>query len=183
MLVDGGDCLSDMAVLRNQPGLFATVALDPTAWRTVTGMSFDAFTGCGRGAAAARARVWAVGRLPGTITSDFDASLVTAHSEKQDAKPTYKRGFGCHPLLCVLDETGEALAAINRPGNAGANVPLPTLPSSTPPWPSCRCRRARECRCRPRRLGRRHPQVPSTGCGPARGIPLLGRARPDRPRA
>ncbi|MGW7696836.1 IS1380 family transposase, partial [Streptomyces asiaticus] len=33
-----------------------------------------------------------------------------------------KRGFGYHPLLCFLDNTGEALAGILRPGNAGANT-------------------------------------------------------------
>ena len=121
MLADGGDCMSDLVVLRNQPGLFGVVASDPTAWRTVTGMSLDAFTGVEVARAEARARVWAAGAAPATITLDFDATLVTAHSEKQDAKPTYKRGFGFHPLLCVLDETGEALAGINRPGNAGAN--------------------------------------------------------------
>ena len=121
MLADGGDCMSDLAVLRNQPGLFGPVASDPTAWRTVTGMSMGAFAGVETARAGARARVWAAGLAPATITLDFDATLVTAHSEKQDAAPTYKRGFGFHPLMCTLDETGEALAAINRPGNAGAN--------------------------------------------------------------
>lgn len=121
MLADGGDCMSDLAVLRNQPGLFGPVASDPTAWRTVTGMSVDAFAGIEAARAQARARVWTAGAAPDTITLDFDATLVTAHSEKQDAKPTYKRGFGFHPLLCILDETCEALAGINRPGNAGAN--------------------------------------------------------------
>jgi len=121
MLADGGDCMSDLVVLRNQPGLFGVVASDPTAWRTVTGMSLDAFAGIETARAEARGRVWAAGAAPATITLDFDATLVTAYSEKQDAKPTYKRGFGFHPLLCTLDETGEALAGINRPGNAGAN--------------------------------------------------------------
>jgi hypothetical protein len=35
MLADGGDCLSDLAVLRDQPGLFGLVALTPTAWRVI----------------------------------------------------------------------------------------------------------------------------------------------------
>jgi hypothetical protein len=34
----------------------------------------------------------------------------------------YERGYGFHPLGCWLDETGEALAAILRPGNAGSNT-------------------------------------------------------------
>ena len=57
---------------------------------------------------------------------DIDATLVTAHSEKEQAKPTYKRGFGFHPLMAFIDHgpdgTGEAAAAILRPGNAGANT-------------------------------------------------------------
>jgi hypothetical protein len=53
---------------------------------------------------------------------DFDATLVTAHSEKESAASTYKMGFGFHPLGCWLDETHEALAAILRPGNAAANT-------------------------------------------------------------
>jgi hypothetical protein len=57
---------------------------------------------------------------------DFDATLITAHSDGKDgAAPTYKRTWGFHPLGCWLDRgdgTGEALAAMLRPGNAGANT-------------------------------------------------------------
>jgi hypothetical protein len=35
MLADGGDCLSDLAVLCDQPGLFGPVASTPTAWRVI----------------------------------------------------------------------------------------------------------------------------------------------------
>ncbi len=60
------------------------------------------------------------------LIMDVDASLLTAHSEKQGAAPTYKHGFGFHPLLVFLDRPdisgGEALAAILRPGNAGSNT-------------------------------------------------------------
>ncbi|SFF96124.1 hypothetical protein SAMN02787118_11461 [Streptomyces mirabilis] len=47
---------------------------------------------------------------------------MTCHSEKEQAAATYKHGFGHHPLLCFLDNTGEALAGVLRPGNAGANT-------------------------------------------------------------
>ncbi len=47
--------------------------------------------------------------------------MITAYSEKQDAAPTYKRGFGFHPFGVWCDETNELLAAMLRPGNAGAN--------------------------------------------------------------
>jgi hypothetical protein len=34
---------------------------------------------------------------------DMDATLITAHSDKLGAAPTYKRGFGFHPLLAYFD--------------------------------------------------------------------------------
>ena len=61
------------------------------------------------------------GARPKTITLDLDATLLDAHSEKERAAGNYKRGFGFHPLLCYLEETGEPLAGLLRPGNAGAN--------------------------------------------------------------
>lgn len=42
--------------------------------------------------------------------------------DKQLAAGTYKHGYGFHPICCYLDETGEALAAVLRPGNAGSNT-------------------------------------------------------------
>src|SRR5256885_1580519 len=62
------------------------------------------------------------GASPERITLDFDAMLVTAHSEKEGAAGNFKGGFGFHPLVCYLDESNEALAGILRPGNAGANT-------------------------------------------------------------
>jgi hypothetical protein len=54
-----------------------------------------------------------------------DGTLLDAHSPKQGAAGTYKGGFGFYPLVCFLDRqdgTGEALAGILRPGNAGSNT-------------------------------------------------------------
>jgi hypothetical protein len=59
--------------------------------------------------------------LPGLVI-DVDASLVACHSEKESAAATFKGGFGYHPLLAFLDNTGEALAGLLRPGNAGSNT-------------------------------------------------------------
>jgi hypothetical protein len=59
---------------------------------------------------------------PGRIVIDIDATLITAHSEKQGAAGTFKRGFGFHPLLAYLDQSREALAGVLRSGNAGANT-------------------------------------------------------------
>ena len=46
--------------------------------------------------------------------------------DKEHAAPTFKRGFGFHPLTAFLDHgpagTGEPLAILLRPGNAGSNT-------------------------------------------------------------
>ncbi len=72
--------------------------------------------------AVARARVWQLGGAPDRVTIDLDATLLTAHSEKEGAAPTWKRGYGFHPMLAYCDQTGEALAGELRPGNAGAGT-------------------------------------------------------------
>lgn len=59
--------------------------------------------------------------MPGLVL-ELDATLVTCHSEKDQAAPTYKGGFGFLPLLCFLANTGEALSGRLRPGNASANI-------------------------------------------------------------
>jgi Transposase DDE domain group 1 len=61
-------------------------------------------------------------RAPASITLNIDATLVSAHTDKELAAGNYKHGYGFHPICCYLDETGEALAAILRPGNAGSNT-------------------------------------------------------------
>ena len=60
------------------------------------------------------------------VIIDIDATLITAHSDKEHAAPTYKKGYGHHPLLAYCDHGpgggGEPVAALLRPGNAGANT-------------------------------------------------------------
>ena len=57
---------------------------------------------------------------------DLDATVVTAHSEKAQATPTWKKTFGFHPLAAFADHgpagSGEPLAIMLRPGNAGSNT-------------------------------------------------------------
>jgi hypothetical protein len=137
MLADGGDCLSDLAALRDQPELFGQVASIPTAWRVLERVATDP-DGLARLRAArahARARAWAAGAHPDVelLIVDADATLVLAHSDaKQGAAGTYKHTFGFAPLLAYLDRgkaPGEPLAGILRPGNAapGAASDLITL--------------------------------------------------------
>ena len=129
MLADGGDCLSDLAVLRDQPGLFGPVASTPTAWRVIERLAQGgerSLAGLRLARAQARRRAWRAGAwVEGLLVIDLDATLVTAHSDKQGAAGTYKGGFGFHPLAAWLDRgegTGEPLAAVLRPGNAAANT-------------------------------------------------------------
>ena len=120
MLADGGETISDLAVLRDQPKLFGDVASLATAWRTLDAIDADALDRIATARAHARRAAWAAGADPGFYVIDVDGTLVTAHSEKEQAAPTYKHGFGFYPLVAHLDATGEALAAKLRPGNAGS---------------------------------------------------------------
>ena len=53
---------------------------------------------------------------------DADATIITTTSAKQGAAPTFKSSFGFHPLAAWCANTGECLAMLLRPGNAGANT-------------------------------------------------------------
>jgi hypothetical protein len=129
MLADGGDALSDLRALRNQQMLSGPVASDATAWRVIDAIAKHELLGALR---RARARVrelaFSLGARPaGPLLIDVDATLVSAHSDKDGAAGTYKGGFGFHPLLCYLDVPdgpagGVPLAGLLRPGNAGANT-------------------------------------------------------------
>jgi Transposase DDE domain group 1 len=122
MLADGGETISDLAVLRDQPDLFGEVASLATAWRTLEAIDADTLARIAAARAGARRQAWAAGADPGFYVIDFDGTLVNSHSEKEHAAPNYKRGFGFHPLMAYLDATGEALAGLLRPGNAASNT-------------------------------------------------------------
>jgi hypothetical protein len=136
MLADGGETIAELALLRDQREVFGPVASTPTAWRVLADIDPAALAALRTARATAREVAWlqaaetrtgiptsrAGGHdLPGLVL-DLDATLVTCHSEKEQAAATYKGGFGFHPLLCFLDNTGEALAGLLRPGNSGANT-------------------------------------------------------------
>ncbi len=125
MLAGGGECCGDIEHLRSQESLFGSVASDSTLYRTLRQITPDTLAGLWEAMAETRAQVWRrSGATTGadTVVLDIDASLVQIHSEnKEGTGPTYKGGFGFHPMLCFADATGEALAALLRPGNAGAN--------------------------------------------------------------
>ncbi len=92
------------------------------AHRVIKSIGADLLEAIRAARAKALAKAWDAGARPKELILDIDASLLTARSEKERATGTYKGGFGFHPLLCYLAETGEPLAAVLRPGNAGANT-------------------------------------------------------------
>ena len=128
MVAGGGTSLADMAALRDQDSVFGAVPSDSTLWRIFNnelGAHLDAIT---EAITSVRDKLWD-GR-PGGVTIDIDATLTDVHSEnKQGTAPTYKRGYGFHPMLAFGDRDGiaEPLAALLRPGNAGSNTAVDQL--------------------------------------------------------
>lgn len=123
MLADGGECVSDLGAVRDQEALFGPVASDSTAFRVVDQVAERKLLGELRAAhARARERFWGLHGAPEQLTIDLDATLICAHSDKEGAAGNYKGGFGFHPLMAYGDQTREALGALLRPGNAGANT-------------------------------------------------------------
>ena len=133
MLAAGGEAIADIDTLRHQTQLLGPVASAPTVWRTLDESGPSALTRVEKARVRTRRHVWdllpdglpaskvAGTDLGETVVLDVDATLVTAHSEKQQARATFKGGFGFHPLGVWCDNTQELLAATLRPGNAGSN--------------------------------------------------------------
>lgn len=134
VLADGGTTISDIETLRHRHrALVGRAASEPTAWRTIEAVADDelALHRLFDAVAATREQVWALGGAPSDWDDattpayiDLDATLVTAHSDKECAAGTYKGGFGFSPILAFLDRgdgRGEPLGLLLRSGNAAPN--------------------------------------------------------------
>jgi len=121
-IADGATSISDLRVLANQPSLFGEVASTATAWRTLEAVDDAALARIAEARRDARRAAWEAGMDPGFYVIDIDGTLVGSHSDKQGAAPNYKHGFGFYPLMAYLDATGEPLAGLLRPGNAGSGT-------------------------------------------------------------
>ena len=124
MLAGGGESVADIEHLRTQDRLFGSVPSDTTLRRTILAIDPATLAGLASAVAETRAEVWARSdATAGPVVLDIDASLVEIHSEnKEGTAPHFKGGFGFHPMFCFADQTGEALGAMLRPGNANANT-------------------------------------------------------------
>jgi len=126
MIAAGGESCADIERLRSQEDLFGFVPSDSTVFRTFHEITPSVRARLSEALADVRAQVWSrssvtTGSSP--VVLDIDASLVEIHTDgKQHAAPTYKGGFGFHPMFCFADATGEALSGLLRPGNAGSNT-------------------------------------------------------------
>ncbi len=134
MLADGGEAIADIDVLRHQSSVIGPVASAPTVWRSLDEVTAGRLKKIATARARTRRHVWSqlTGGVPPsqvagtdlgpTVVLDVDATIVIAHSEKEQAAPTFKRTFGFHPLGVWCDNTTEFLAAKLRTGRAGSNT-------------------------------------------------------------
>lgn len=132
-LARGGEAIADIDTLRHQDAVLGSAASAPTLWRVL-----DELIAAGCGESSRRGRtstsVWdragdpppacVAGRTldADRVVLDVDATVVLAHSEKENAAARFKRTLGCHPLGAWCDSTSELLTMQLRPGNAGANT-------------------------------------------------------------
>jgi len=130
LLAGGGESCADVEHLRAQRALFPDVCSDSTLYRSLRALRPEVVAAVKEAVARVRADVWrrmpSVWRNEGIL--DFDASLVAIHSEnKERTGPTYKGGFGFHPLFACFDGTGETSAtspsSCRRGGGRGVGLP------------------------------------------------------------
>ncbi len=136
-VVLGATSMSDIIVLAHQEHVFGPPPSDTTVRRTLELADARTLDKIARARAKVRAHVWSLicarptgfpwlaiaGKLlAGWLVIDLDGTLITAHSDKEGAAPTFKMGYGFHPLAAWLANTAESLAMLLRPGNAGSNT-------------------------------------------------------------
>jgi Transposase DDE domain group 1 len=133
----GARSMNDIALLAHHEPVFGAPPSDTTVRRTLELADPRTLDKIARVRAAVRGHVWSLicatpagfpwlaiaGKLlAGWLVIDLDATLITACSDKEGAAPTFKMGYGFHPLGAWLANTAEPLAMLLRPGNAGSNT-------------------------------------------------------------
>jgi hypothetical protein len=132
----GATAMADIAVLDHLAPVFGTAPSGSTV-RRVLGLASDpVLVKASQARARTRKHAWELTEnaggfpwltvagktLAGYVAIDMDATLVTAHSGKEKAAPTWKKGYGFHPLAAWCMNTRECLDMMLRPGNAGSST-------------------------------------------------------------
>jgi hypothetical protein len=132
----GATAMADIEALDQLAPVLGPAPSDSTVRRVLDLATDRMLTRIARARARTRKHVWAqveaAGGFPwievagkaltGWLVIDMDATLITACSDKDGAAPTWKAGYGFHPLGAWLANTRECLAMLLRPGNAGSNT-------------------------------------------------------------
>jgi hypothetical protein len=133
----GATSMNDITVLAHHVPVLGREPSDTTVRRTLELADARTLDKIARVRARIRGHVWSlIGATPagfpwlaiagkvlaGWLVIDLDGTLITARSDKEGAAPTFKKGYGFHPLGAWLANTGESLAMLLRPGNAGSNT-------------------------------------------------------------
>ena len=115
-IVLGATSMNDITVLAHQEHVFGPPPSDTTVRRTLELADARTLDKIARARASIRAHVWSLicatpagfpwlaiaGKLlAGWLVIDLDGTLITAHSDKEGAAPTFKLGYG---LLTELRE-------------------------------------------------------------------------------
>jgi len=124
-IADGAVTISDVQTLADHKGLHGparSVASTPTIWRVLDAVANTPgmMAAIRLARAQARDRAWLArgeltrAELPGSraagktirqVVIDLDATLVTAHSDKEGARGNFKGGFGYHQLMAPATPT------------------------------------------------------------------------------
>ena len=153
----GATSMRDIAVLGHLERVLGAAPSDTTVRRTLELADPRTLDRIARARAKVRAHVWQLiegtaagfpwlaiaGKvLAGWLVIDLDATLITAHSDKEGAAPTFKMGYGFHPLAAWLFQyprvPGHATASRERrvehlrrpPHGAGRGAPADPLPDA-----------------------------------------------------
>jgi hypothetical protein len=133
----GATAMADIEVLGHLAPVLGTAPSGSTVRRTLELADDRVLTRIAKARARIRRHVWeqiagtppgfpwlavAGKALAGWTVIDMDGTLITAHSDKENAMPTWKKGYGFHPLGAWCMNTREPLDMLLRPGNAGSNT-------------------------------------------------------------
>src|SRR6266571_335014 len=133
----GATSMNDIALLAHHAPVLGAEPSDTTVRRTLELADPATLDKIARVRARVRAHVWSLicatpagfpwlavaGKvLAGWLVIDLDGTLITARSDKEGAAPTFKMGYGFHPLGAWCANTAESLAMLLRPGDAGSNT-------------------------------------------------------------